>query len=182
MTRVAIFGGSFNPPHLGHQALCLMLLETSPVDEVWLVPTFRHYFGKTLIGFEDRVLLCEQLVAPLGNRASVSRVESELPNPQGRMLDTLEALIARHANHAFRLVIGADILLETARWHRWDEIEKLAPPIVFQRHGYQGGDLPAPPDVSSTKIRELLSSGESAVPLIPKRVQAVIERRGLYCP
>jgi len=180
MTRVAIFGGSFNPPHLGHQALCLMLLETCPVDEVWLVPTFRHYFGKALAGFEDRVALCEQLIAPLGKRARISRVESELPNPQGRMLDTLQALSSAHPAHAFRLVIGADILLETDRWHAWNEIVKLAPPIVFQRHGYDGGDLPAPPDVSSTQIRERLARGESAVPLIPRSVQEVIGARGLY--
>tara|TARA_R110002096_G_scaffold77896_7_gene183318 strand:- start:53803 stop:54351 length:549 start_codon:yes stop_codon:yes gene_type:complete len=180
MTRVAIFGGSFNPPHLGHQALCLMLLETSPVDEVWLIPTFRHYFGKALIGFEDRVAMCEALIAPLGARARVSTIEHELPNPQGRMLDTLEALVAEYPSHAFRLVIGADILLETDRWHAWDAIATLAPPIVFQRHGYDGGVLPAPPDVSSTRIREKLLGGESAVPMVPQGVQAIIDARGLY--
>ncbi len=180
MARIAIFGGSFNPPHVGHQALCLMLLETCEVDEVWLVPTYRHYFGKQLAAFHQRVALCERLVAPLGTRAKISEVERELPDSQGRMLDTLAALRERHSEHEFRLVIGADILLETDRWHAWDEVVAMAPPIVFKRHGYEGGELPAPPDVSSTAIRSSLVRGESAVPLIPIAVQAHISEHKLY--
>ncbi|MCP4444724.1 MAG: nicotinate-nicotinamide nucleotide adenylyltransferase [Myxococcales bacterium] len=180
MTRIAIFGGSFNPPHVGHQALCLMLLETCPIDEVWVVPTYRHYFGKELVGYEDRARMCEHLIAPLGARARVSRVESELSEPQGRMLDTLCGLRTRHPDSEFRLVIGADILLETNCWHKWDAIEALAPPLVFERRGYEGGELPAPPDVSSTKIRARLALGASAVPWIPTSVQEHIDELGLY--
>ena len=180
MSRIAIFGGSFNPPHVGHQSLCLMLLETCEVDEVWVVPTYLHYFGKDLADYEARVAMCECMIEPLGTRARISQVESELQKPEGRMLDTLAELTARHPEHQFRLVIGADILQETERWHAWDEIVVIAPPLVFRRRGFPGGVLPAPPDVSSTKIRETLQRGESAVPWIPKTVQGVIESRGLY--
>ena len=45
-TRVAIFGGSFDPPHVGHQMACLYVLATAPVEEVWFVPVYRHAFGK----------------------------------------------------------------------------------------------------------------------------------------
>lgn len=180
MSCIAIFGGSFNPPHIGHQSLCLMLLEACDVDEVWVVPTFRHYFGKELASFEDRVEMCRSMVRPLGERVRISLIESELEEPRGRMLDTLRALGELHPDNRFRLVIGADILQETDRWHAWDEVAALAPPLVFGRHGYPGGEMPAPPEVSSTKIRERLRRGESALPWIPKSVQRIITERGLY--
>ena len=180
MTRVGIFGGSFNPPHLGHQALCLMLLECGEVDELWMVPTYRHVFSKKLAPYEDRVAMCERCVAPLGGRAKVSRVEEELGGDQSRMLDTLRELGRRHSQHHFRLAIGADILLETDRWHRWEDVARLAPPLVFERRGYEGGMLPAPPEISSTEIRDRLGRGESALPLVPKSVMDYIAERGLY--
>ncbi len=180
MSKIAILGGSFNPPHIGHQTLCLMLLETCEIDEVWVVPTFRHYFGKELVAFSDRVALCERMVAPLAPRAKVCEIEGQLPKPTGRMLDTLLALTRQHPEHQYRLVIGADILLETDRWHAWQEVTTLAPPLIFARRGYQGGDLPAPPEASSTKIREQLAAGHSALPWVPKSVQEYIDAHGLY--
>ena len=177
---VAIFGGSFNPPHLGHQALCLMVLEACEVDALWVVPTYRHHFGKELVDYRHRVALCRRMVAPLGERAEVSEVEGELALPTSRMLDTLLELQARHADTQFRLVIGADILDEVEHWYRWPEVAALAPPLVFQRHGYKGGELPAPPDVSSTAIRMRLAQGKSAVPLVPRDVQRYIDDEGLY--
>ena len=179
MSRVAILGGSFNPPHLGHQALCLMVLEAAPIDELWVLPTYRHFFGKELVDFDHRVDLCRRLVAPLGPRAQVLEIEREIAS-EGRMLDTLEELLARFPEHSYRLVIGADILKETDRWHRWDQVCRIAEPLVFQRHGYPGGDLPAPPDISSTEIRERLARGRSLVPLVPLSVQAGIEEAGLF--
>lgn len=183
--RVAVFGGSFNPPHLGHQVLCLMLLETCPIDEVWLVPTYKHYFGKTLVDFTQRVQLCEKLVTPFAGRAKVCTVEQELAATAGdshksRMLDTLEALSETHPQTQFRLVIGADILEETHKWYRWDDVARLAPPLVFQRHGFVGGTLPAPPDISSRAIRSQLACGEPVSDVLPKQVLHLVEKEGLY--
>ncbi len=180
MSNVAIFGGSFNPPHIGHQALCLMLLEACEIDQVWLVPTYRHYFGKALVDFEHRRRMCEELASPFADRVLVSEVERELDAPRSRMLDTLEELHRRHPQEKFRLAIGADILLETDKWHRWDAVCALAPPLVFGRQGYAGGTLPAPPDVSSSQIRETLAAGGSALPLVPRSVQDYITQKSLY--
>ncbi len=51
MARVALFGGSFNPPHVAHQMVALYVLETQPVDELWFVPTYAHPFGKALVDY-----------------------------------------------------------------------------------------------------------------------------------
>jgi len=64
--RVAIYGGSFNPPHVAHQLAALYVLETQPVDELWFVPCFKHPFEKALESFEDRLEMCRRAAAPLG--------------------------------------------------------------------------------------------------------------------
>ena len=72
--RVAIFGGSFNPPHLAHQMAALYVLETAAIDELWIVPAFQHPFGKVLAPFAHRLEMCELAAAALGPRVKVSAV------------------------------------------------------------------------------------------------------------
>src|ERR1051326_2001736 len=115
MTRVALFGGSFNPPHVAHQLVALYVLETQPVDELWFVPTYAHPFGKPLAPYADRVAMCELVAAPLGPRAKVARAEEERARRPtfvaSRTLDLVEYLAAD--GHELRLVCGSDILGDT---------------------------------------------------------------------
>ena len=194
---IALFGGSFNPPHLAHQMACLVVLETEEVDEVWMVPTWRHAFGKDLAPFEDRVEMCRRAAAVFGGRVTVSTIERDLGGAESRTIHTLEALAARMPGASFRLVIGADVLAERDSWLRWDDVVRLAPPIVLGRTGAEagggagapaGGAAPATPAgpavslpaISSTEIRDRLRRGESALPLVPRAVMDYIAGRGLY--
>ncbi|MEM9493118.1 MAG: nicotinate (nicotinamide) nucleotide adenylyltransferase [Myxococcota bacterium] len=178
---VALFGGSFNPPHLAHQMVCLYVLETSAVDAVWMIPTYRHPFAKELIAFEHRYAMCQRACRGLGGRAEVSAIEAELDLPVSRTLDTVNALAERHPGTRFRLVIGADILAETDKWYRWDEVARLAPPLVVGRGGYgDGGAAIELPRISSTQVRAILARGESAVPLVSRSVMDYIAEQGLY--
>lgn len=177
--RVGLFGGSFNPPHVVHQMLCLYVLETCEVDEIWVVPTYRHAFAKELAGFEHRVRMCELAFRALGDRVRVSRIEGELARPVSRTLDTIEALRARHPRAGFRLIVGADILAQTDKWHRWDDIVALAPPIVVGRAGHGEAGIDMPP-VSSTEIRRRLACAQSVAALVPRRVVDYIAEQGLY--
>lgn len=179
MTAVAVFGGSFNPPHIAHQMVCLYVLETAEVDQVWLIPTFQHPFNKPLAPYEDRFRMCELACERLGEAVVVSRIEQEL-GQVSRTVNTLQALVERHPDHRFRFVVGADILDETDKWYRWDEIEQLAPPIIVGRPGYGDGSLPALADVSSTEVRARLARGQSALPLVSRAVMDYIAARGLY--
>lgn len=191
MRRVALFGGSFNPPHVAHQMACLLVIETCPVDEVWMVPTYKHAFAKELCAFEHRYEMCLLAAAALGERVRVSRVEAELARPVSRTVETLAALAEAFPDTRFRLVIGADILSETPKWHRWRDVEALAPPIVVGRAGYRMADRPSLgayydvvdvdlPSISSTEVRALLERGQSAVPLVSRSVMDYIAERGLY--
>ncbi|HEX5062407.1 MAG TPA: nicotinate-nicotinamide nucleotide adenylyltransferase [Kofleriaceae bacterium] len=189
MRRVGLFGGSFNPPHVAHQLVALYVLETV-VDEVWFVPTYSHPFGKALAAYDHRVAMCELAVAPLGARAQVSRAEHDLAQKPdfvaSRTLDLIGHFIAKHTDATFHLVVGADILGETDKWHRWDEVSRLAPPIVLGRSGYP---LPVGsvetgvvmPEISATRIRDLLANQDPGVAaLLPQTVLRYIERHGLY--
>jgi nicotinate-nucleotide adenylyltransferase len=176
MTVLAVFGGSFNPPHVAHQMACLWVLETQPIDGLLIVPTFRHPFDKPLAPFADRVEMCRRMAAALA-RVEVSTIEEDLGG-EGFTLHMLQALAARRREAQLRLVVGADILRETPKWYRWAEIEALAPPIVVGRSGFGGGiELP---DVSSTEIRARCARGLAIDGLVPRSVLEYIQRKGLY--
>lgn len=185
---VGLFGGSFNPPHVAHLLVGLTMLETAPIDELWLAPTWRHAFGKALASYEDRVAMCELAVAALGPRAKVSRIEEAVARARGgesRTLYALEHLAATEPTLDVRLIIGADILAETSKWHRWDEVCRRAPPIVVGRGGVvvpDGAHVSelAMPAVSSTEVRRRIEAGEDASGLVPRTVLGYIGRRGLY--
>ena len=185
MRRIGLFGGSFNPPHVAHQLVALYVLETL-VDEVWIVPTFAHPFGKDLAPYDDRVEMCKLATIALGARAVVSRAEAELARRPGfvasRTLDLIDHVAAQQPDVELRLVIGSDILGETAKWHRWDEVVRRAPPIVVARAGYPTPDGgPVLPDISATRGRERIAAGDDAVhSLVPTRVLGYIASHQLY--
>jgi nicotinate-nucleotide adenylyltransferase len=177
--RVALFGGSFNPPHVGHQLAGLCVLETEPVDELWLVPVYKHPFDKALVPFEDRMAMCERAAAALGPRARVSDVERQLGG-ESWTLRTVKALQAQHPGTAFSLVVGADLESEVASWHGAEELRRLCPFIVIGRAGFPGGREPAMPAVSSSEVRQRLRAGLPTGALVPRTVLDYIRERKLY--
>ncbi len=180
--HVALLGGSFNPPHVAHLMVAQWVLSTRPVDELWLLPSFVHPFGKALAPFEDRVRMCELAVRSLRG-AFVCPAEAELEHDPlvGKTARTLEHLAAKHPAYRFSLVVGADILPETVKWYRWDRVRELAELIVVGREGYPPVEgTPSFPAVSSTAIRERMAGGEDVAGLVPRRVLEYARERGLY--
>jgi nicotinate-nucleotide adenylyltransferase len=179
---VAVFGGSFNPPHVAHVLASALVLTTHEVDRLLVVPTFQHPFPKSLAPYDDRVTMCELAMAWLP-RVEVSRVEETLGG-ESRTLRTLEHLAREHPDWKLRLVIGADILLESSKWFAFDRIALLAPPIVLGRKGIVGTAAPEPllPDVSSTEVRSMIAEGraDELELLVPREVLAHIAAKDLY--
>ena len=191
--QVALFGGSFNPPHVGHLLAAIYVRSIAEVDAVWLLPVHRHAFGKHLEPFEDRVAMCEALCAGIDGLA-VSRAESERDGP-GYTLLTVRHLQARHPGWRFRLVLGTDIVADLPRWHRWEELVREAPPLLIGRAGHplsgahreaaramglELRDAIALPEVSSTEVRRRLAGGETVDGLVPRSVLALCRQRQLY--
>jgi nicotinate-nucleotide adenylyltransferase len=178
---VALLGGSFNPPHVGHLMAAYWTLATQDVGEVWLLPSYLHPFGKDLAPFDDRVRMCE-LAAREVRGVAVCTAERELADDPlvGKTARTLEHLVAKHPAYRFALVVGADIAGETPKWYRWDRVKELARVLVVGRQGYAGTGGPALPAISSTDVRARLARGDDVSALVPRRVLEYIRARGLY--
>jgi nicotinate-nucleotide adenylyltransferase len=175
-----VFGGSFDPPHVGHTLLAHYVLSAFALERVLVVPTYVHAFGKVMAPFEDRLRMCELAFGQLP-RVSICDIERELP-PPNLTLNTLHALARRHPDIRLRLLIGSDIVTETHAWHDFASIEKLAPPLIVQRQGYAGLDRsqPALPEVSSTELRRRLAASESTQGLISPAVADYARAHRLY--
>jgi nicotinate-nucleotide adenylyltransferase len=180
--RVAILGGSFNPPHVAHLMAAYWTLATQGVREVWLMPSYQHPFGKELAPFDDRLRMCE-LAARSVRGVAVCGAERELARDPlvGRTARTLEHLTAKHPDHDFTLVVGADILPETGKWWRWDRVQQLARIVVVGREGFPPvPGAPSLPAVSSTEIRDRIARGDDVAGLLPAKVLEYVRERGLY--
>lgn len=175
-----VFGGSFDPPHVGHTLLASYVLSAYALERVLIVPAHVHAFGKVMAPFDDRLRMCELAFADLA-RVAICDIERQLPAPS-LTLHTLQALAKRHPGVRLRLLIGSDILPETHAWHDFASIEQLAPPLVVQRQGYPLLDpaQPALPEVSSSEVRRRIAAGESTAGLISPSVAEYAQRRRLY--
>jgi nicotinate-nucleotide adenylyltransferase len=180
---VAIFGGSFNPPHVAHLLATALVLATREVELVLVVPTYSHPFSKPLAPYEDRVTMCEHAMGWLP-RVQISRAEEELGG-ESRTLRTLEHLQAAHPDWAMRLVLGSDTFAESSKWFRFDLVRALAPPIVLGRAGSaDGAGLGAVvlPPISSTGVRAHIARGawDELREIVPSSVISYIRERDLY--
>jgi len=183
---VAIYGGSFDPPHVSHVLAAVYALKVGGFERVLVVPVFEHAFHKQLTPFEHRVRMCELAFEGIAG-VEVTPVERELQTPS-LTLRTLEHLAAAHPEWALRLLVGSDVLSETAKWHAFERVSALAPPYVVARPGYEHPDGHALllPDVSSTRVREALASPGAAdhaallAASVPSAVLEYLREQGLY--
>jgi nicotinate-nucleotide adenylyltransferase len=181
--EVALFGGSFNPPHMGHVYVIAHVLATEGVDELWLVPTHTHAFGKALAPFPTRLGMCRMVAELFTDRVRASSVEGDLARKgkENRTVDTLAHLAEAYPSHRFSLVIGSDLLAEIEKWKEADRIREMARLIVIHRAGHPVPDAGPPiPDVSSTWIRERLARRESVKGWVPSAVAEACESGGWY--
>lgn len=189
--RVAFFGGSFDPPHIGHVLATAYVLSTQDVDAVLVAPVYQHPFAKSLTSFDDRMAMCRLAFGWLPD-VEISDVEARLGG-ESLTLRTLEHLVQERPHDAFRLVIGSDVVADLPKWHRFDRIAEIAPPLVLPRAlarlTEDGADESPPaqvlPAVSSSEIRQALASAATGIPplvraLVPRRVVDHIVARGLY--
>jgi nicotinate-nucleotide adenylyltransferase len=161
-------------------------LKVGGFDQVLVVPVFEHAFQKRLTAFEHRARMCERSFAGITG-VEVSTVERELETPS-LTLRTLEHLSRQQPDWAMRLLVGSDVLSDTAKWHAFERIAQLAPPYIVARPGYEHPEARGAvlPDISSTRIRDALGrpgESESEALLrgsVPSAVLAYIAEHGLY--
>ncbi len=201
--RIGIFGGTFDPVHLGHLILAEQCRELGRLDEVWFVPAARppHKVDVPLTPFAQRVEMLDLAVA--GNPAfRIEQSEKDRPGPSFTV-DTLEELGRRHSDADFYLLIGSDTLGELHTWHEPARIVGRAALLVVARPGFpvvtqerfrEGLGLPegfplrveqieAPLiHIASRELRSRAAAGRSLRYLVPRAVVVYIQEKRLYRP
>lgn len=178
--QFAVYGGSFDPPHLAHALAVSAALCVHGVERVLVVPTYAHAFSKRLTPFEDRLRMCELTFMHLRG-VEICNIERDLPAPS-LTLHTLQALAERYPGVQLRLLIGGDIVTEAHAWHDFASVQRLAPPIVIERQGFPAHDpsQPALPAVSSSEVRRRIRAGESTRGWLHPSVEHYIAAHRLY--
>ncbi len=185
MTRVGVFGGTFDPVHVGHLAIAHAALESVPLDRVLFVLAKRSPLKERgpVASEGDRLRMLELAVAD-EPRFAVSRLELDRDGPS-YTVDTLERL---SGTDELFLILGSDAIADLPRWKDPDRIARLATLVVAERPGAPDrvGDAPivrfdAPRlDISSRELRARAARGRSLRYLVPEPVLQHIEARGLY--
>lgn len=178
---LGVFGGAFDPPHLGHALLPSYLLARGWVDRVIVAPCADHPLGKTMSPFAARLAWTRLAMRFHGTAVAVTDLEDRLARAEGGpsyTLRLLRALAQEHPGARIRLVVGSDIVHRGGqhRWHRWDEIEREFAPIIVPRAGYADPTTCPLPEVSSTQIRAALArrDWDGLASLLPAAVLAVL--------
>ncbi len=183
---IGIFGGSFNPIHMGHIRLARQIRKAAALDEVWFMVSPLNPFKRAasdLLDDTKRLELARQ--ALVGEEGLVaSDYEFHLPKPSYTW-STLQQLSADYPDRRFALIIGADNWLAFDRWARPDFILAHYPIIVYPREGYaitqplpEGVRLVDTPlyPVSSTEVRRRVKAGEDIAGLVPPPIESLVKR------
>ncbi len=167
MMRVAVFGGSFNPIHLGHIALARAVVRQRLADEVWLMVSPQNPLKQESDLLEDELrfeMACKALEGVDGVKAS--DYELHLPKPSYTW-NTLRHLSADYPDFRFSLLIGGDNWARFQRWYHWKDILRRYAVTVYPRDGYTGTVNVPLIDISSTEIRRRVRTGESISGMVP---------------
>lgn len=183
--HISLFGGAFDPPHLGHQEVARYLLAKNIADEVWFVPVKQHPFGKNVEVNGHRVEMLKLLLEP-----QMKVEEYELHHPgKSYSFDTLMALYLQYPEHKFSWVIGTDNLSKFHLWQQYIELAEQFTVYVYPREGSEfaplyGNMVPlydAPlMKFSSTGIREMIKKGETITGLVDPKVEQYIIDHKIY--
>lgn len=179
-----IFGGSFNPPHYGHVLACHYALLRWNLAKILVIPSFTHPFAKDLPDFDLRFEMCRLAFRHLGHHIEISDIERQMGGIS-YTIDTVRELYRRHSGQKFHIIVGGDILAETDQWRDYDQLTKLAPPLVIPRtkNGKVQGCTQteaALPDIDSTTIRQQLATNTPSATHVPRQVLQFIQEHKLY--
>lgn len=198
---VGVFGGSFDPPHLGHEALVEEALARLPIDEVWVfpagIPPHRRLSGHASCA--DRLRWLRRMFAHL-DRVCILDWECRRAEVTPTIY-TLRRLHKTYPEHRFLLLLGADAFSAIETWVAYPEHKALCDVAVFPRLGWSGRwpsgweevDVDAwrakpgsgrvicvnacLPEISATSIRALAASGRSLAGLVPESIRKEVEQK-----
>jgi nicotinate-nucleotide adenylyltransferase len=192
-TRIGIFGGTFDPPHVGHVAAARAVTERLGLDRLLLVVAndpWQKSGQRQVSPAADRYALTEALAEEIPG-AEACRLEIDRGGPS-YSVDTAQEILARAGGNPVELflVVGADLVPELGSWHRYQDLQRLVTLAVVSRPAGPAPELapgwraewvdgPQVP-VSSSEVRDLLAAGRPVDGMVPESVIRCIRRRNLY--
>ena len=196
--KVALFGGSFDPPHVGHLSFALALQEHVGFDQILWIPNAQNPLkGAPPSSFQDRLEMVSLAIQPIPS-FKVLDWEGKRP-PPSYTIDTVRKLISLFGDETtFSLLLGADQLLTLHLWREREELFTLAPPTIGARGGISldWKTLPLKAelrddlrrkfvsipelDISSTTIRDRVGRKKYVGHLLPREVLDYIKEKKLY--
>jgi len=190
--KIILFGGAFDPPHLGHHLIVKNILDLKLADEVWYVPAKTHPFAKKLTDNNHRLAMLEFLVAD-DHRTKIETYELD-KDGISYSHETLDALAEKYPEHEFAWLIGSDNL---PKFHLWgdsqgrdfkDMLGKYSF-YVYPRKGHPFSPLygnmialenMAEIEVSSTLVRDMIKHQQDLSKLVRDEVIQYIKKNKLY--
>jgi nicotinate-nucleotide adenylyltransferase len=196
VTRVAVFGGTFDPFHLGHLAVAEQAREGVLAGETWVVPAgLPPHRGPVTAGAADRLAMCRAAIE--GHpRIAILDLELRRGGPS-YTIDTMRDLASAHPAIQLWVVLGADAARQAPSWHDSAEllgsyhfalVNRAGEAPIHHAEAIGLGFRPErtrvvgidSPDVSATEIRRRVLAGETLEGLVSPAVAAIISERGLY--
>ncbi len=189
--KIGVFGGTFNPVHIGHVHLAENFKEELSLDRLIVIPTGTppHKQSCDLVSSDDRLSMCRMAFEGI---AEVSCLEI-MRAGKSYTVETLEELKKIYADDEIFLLVGSDMLLSFKRWYRWEDILKMCTLCATDRDNFETCrdadekllkkiifcDFPKTV-ISSSEIREKIKKGENVSSLLPEKVIKYIKEKGLY--
>ncbi len=188
--RLGIFGGTFNPPHVGHVIAALNVKNALVLDMVTLMVAgepWQKASGGNVESPGDRLAMTHAAVDGI---AGLDVGDDEvLRGGPTYTVDTLEKISQQQPDTELFTIIGADAALGLKTWHRWEEITSLSTLVIVNRDAMVLDDVNnfdaqcvviADIEASSSEVRRRISQGQSVDHLVVPSVLEIIKQRNLY--
>jgi nicotinate-nucleotide adenylyltransferase len=199
--KLGIFGGSFDPVHMGHLILAEQCREQAKLDRVLFVPAARppHKSDRILTAFATRVEMLSLAIS--GNPAfQIDELENDRPGPS-YTVKTLETLKARDPDADLQLILGGDSLVDLPLWYQPKRILEIAGLLVVGRPGWDAPDVAALRgclgltdafplrveivecpliEIASRDLRRRIAERKSVRYQMPRAVEAYVAEKRLY--
>jgi nicotinate-nucleotide adenylyltransferase len=168
LSRVGIYGGTFDPIHLGHLHVIAQLIEKNLVDQLLVIPAGQPLLRENapIATPQQRRTMCQlaisDLPAHIAAKVQVNPIEILRMGPS-YAIDTVEAVAQNYPDDTIVLIVGQDAAEKLDQWHRIDELRKMVEFLIIGRPGFvgEGVDIGAL-DVAATTIRQGLSADVSS--------------------
>ncbi|KRO36016.1 MAG: hypothetical protein ABR54_05600 [Actinobacteria bacterium BACL15 MAG-120619-bin91] len=168
MSRVGIYGGTFDPIHLGHLHVITQLIEKNLVDQLLVIPAGEPLLrdNAPIATAQQRRAMCQLALADLpqgiASKVQVNPIEVLRTGPS-YAIDTVEAVAQNYPEQTIVLIIGQDAAEKLDQWHRIEELRGMVEFLVIGRPGFAGNGLDIGAlNVAATTIRQGLSADVSS--------------------